>query len=102
MMASPSRAMTISWRSFSSGLSSREDMPIWQAPALQAWMPALEPPPWTLTPTPACSSMKTSAHLSAKGWMLVEPATMRSFWAPAPRQPGRPMRQRADRRSDRG
>ncbi len=50
MMANPSRAMTISVRSFSSPLSSRDDMPIWQAPLLQAWMPALDPPPWTLTP----------------------------------------------------
>ena len=28
--------------------------------------------------------MKTSAHLSAKGWMLVEPARVRSASLPAP------------------
>jgi hypothetical protein len=96
-MARPSRATTISWRSFSSGLRSREDIPISQAAALQAWMPALDPPPWTLTAMPGCRSWKTSAHLSAKGWTLVEPATVTVFLARAPRQaqnPARPQRTR--------
>jgi len=82
----------------SSPLSSREDMPIWQAPALQAWMPALDPPPWTSTPRPGLFSMKTSAHLSAKGWMLVEPASVSSVAERSGGRPG-PRRRRGQEKS---
>ncbi len=59
------------------------------APEMAAWIPALEPPPWTLTKQPGLDRRKASAQRSANGWTLVDPATMISVSVFAREQAGK-------------
>jgi hypothetical protein len=54
MSTMPSSAIGIASMPVSSGVSDRDDIPIWQMPLDTALMPALDPPPWTLTLTSRC------------------------------------------------
>ena len=78
MTAIPSRAITVSTSpARSSGLRSREEVPISAWPDRAALIPAPEPPPATVMVTLGLACMKALASSSARGWTEVEPTTLR-------------------------
>jgi hypothetical protein len=60
----------------SSAVSSREAAPMFTVPSCTDLTPTPDPPPWMVTLIVGFSAVKATPNFSAKGWTVVDPASV--------------------------